>query len=320
MLLKIVSQFKGKKVAVLGDIMLDRYLWGEVTRISPEAPVPVVLKKKETFTPGAAANVAANIVSLGGNCDLIGVVGADEASLKLKDELNKRGIRTDMIVTDASRPTTQKTRVMGNRQQLARLDKEKRDAVSGSVEEEIIKKINQIAKDCDAFVISDYVKGLLTPKIAAEVHKVCSQNDIRIVCDGKPQNKELFKNCYLITPNKKEAVAMVGNGKETIEVVGQKLSHKLNCNVLITLSEQGMILIEKNGSIVNIPTKAREVFDVSGAGDTVATATALAIAAKAPLSDACRIGNYAAGVVVGKLGTSIITLKELEEAIISDEK
>ena len=113
---------------------------------------------------------------------------------------------------------------------------------------------------------------------------------------------------------------MVGNGKETIEVVGQKLSHKLNCNVLITLSEQGMILIEKNGSIVNIPTKAREVFDVSGAGDTVATATALAIAAKAPLSDACRIGNYAAGVVVGKLGTSIITLKELEEAIISDEK
>ena len=194
-----------------------------------------------------------------------------------------------------------------------------RASISANTEDEVIKKIKEATKKCDAFVVSDYAKGLLTVRIASTIHEECEQKKIPIICDGKPQNKELFKNSYLITPNKKEAYAMAeADDKESIESVGQKLSHELNCNVLITLSEQGMILFEKKRAVTKIPTKAKEVFDVSGAGDTVVAATALSLAAGMPLNEACKIGNYAAGVVVGKLGTTTITQKELEKAIKDD--
>lgn len=319
-LLEIVKKFNGKKIVVIGDVMLDRYLWGDVSRISPEAPVPVVLMKKESCVPGGAANTAANVASLGGECSVIGVVGTDETAQKLRQELSLRKIDTKFLAFDAQRPTTQKTRVMGNRQQLARLDKEKRTEISGNIEDDIIKNIKTAALACDVFIVSDYAKGVLTKKVAEAVHEASEARKIPIISDGKPRNKESFRNSYLLTPNRKEAYIMAGaSEKQGIEDVGGKLAHDMNSNVLITLSEEGMILFEKIGKATRILTKAREVFDVSGAGDTAVAASALSIAAGADLVDACKIGNYAAGIVVGKLGTTSTNTKELEQAIKDDE-
>ncbi len=315
MLKDAIVRFASKKISVVGDVMLDRYLWGEVSRISPEAPVPVVLLKQDTNVPGGAANTCKNVTGLGGGCEIIGVVGSDDAAQALRASLGN--VSGSLLVTDATRPTIQKTRVMGNRQQLARLDKEVRTPIGVETEKQLIASIKQATGD--TFVVSDYAKGTLTSAAIAAVHAHCRDKKIPLICDGKPQNKDWFKGCTLITPNKKEAYAMAGaHEKESIESIGQRLTHELGSNVLITLSEHGMILFETSGKTTHIPTKAQEVFDVSGAGDTAVAAIALALASGASLIDACRIGNYAAGIVVGKLGTAICSQKELLGAVGAD--
>ena len=311
---EFLGKFKGQKIAVIGDVMLDRYLWGEVNRISPEAPVPVVLMKQETIVPGGAGNTANNIAALSGEAEIISVIGNDHAGKLLSSEFQKLGIK-DGLVTDNSRPTIQKTRVMGNKQQIIRMDKEKTNPIDANISKKIIDKIK--TSKATVHVLSDYAKGTITDEIIKEINLMKT----KLICDGKPKNKQWFKNCYLITPNKKEAYEMAGaNDKASVESVGRILAKELNCNVLMTLADKGMTLFEKEGKITHIPAKAKEVYDVSGAGDTVVATAALALSAGAGLIDACKIANYAAGIVVGKLGTATTTIDEIKMAMeINDE-
>ncbi len=312
----ILMQFQKQRITVLGDIMLDRYLWGDVSRISPEAPVPIVRLEKETHVPGGASNTADNIAALKGTVYLIGIIGADEAGQTLRASLEKHGVKTDHLVIDSKRPTIQKTRVMGNRQQLARLDKEDKTSASGATEEALITQLRVCAQKSSIIVISDYAKGTITERIMHEVHTLAKEKNLLVICDGKPQNKEWFKNSYLLTPNKKEAYSMAGAAaNESPEEVGKKLAAEYNSAILMTLSEKGMLLIEKNATITHLSAQAREVFDVSGAGDTVVATLALCLCAGANLTQASTIANFAAGIVVGKLGTATATIEEIQAAI-----
>jgi D-beta-D-heptose 7-phosphate kinase/D-beta-D-heptose 1-phosphate adenosyltransferase len=317
-LLSLLHLLKGKKILVIGDIMLDKYIWGEVFRISPEAPVPIVHVTKETYVPGGAANVANNIVSIGGEAYVCSVVGQDRSGKALVDELEKRGIKTEAIVEDGNRPTIQKIRVMGGRQQLLRMDKENSDYVDSEIEEKIIDKIKTLLSSVDAVVISDYAKGVITEKLMENVRKYCIETKKPVIVDGKPVHKLWFKDLTIITPNTNEAIEMSGiviKKDDDVVSVGKRLMEELNTNVLITRGEKGMTLFDKEGKISDIPTKAREVYDVSGAGDTVVGVLSLGLASGMDLNSASQIANYAAGIVVGKLGTATVSIEELEQMI-----
>jgi len=317
-LLSLLPMIKGKKILVIGDVMLDKYIWGEVFRISPEAPVPIVHVTKETFVPGGAANVANNIVSVGGEAYVCSVVGQDRSGKVLIEELEKRGIKTEAIIEDSNRPTIQKIRVMGGKQQLLRMDKENSDYVSAETEAKIIDKIRTLLNSADAIVISDYAKGVVTEKLMENIRKYCIEANKPVIVDGKPKHKMWFRDLTIITPNTNEAIEMSGivmKKDGDVISVGKKLMEELNTNVLITRGEKGMTLFEKKGAIANIPTKAREVYDVSGAGDTVVGVLALGLAAGIDLENAAHLANYAAGIVVGKLGTATVSIEELEQMI-----
>lgn len=304
-----VSLFAGRKVLVIGDVMLDRYLHGDVTRISPEAPVPVVRVERESFVPGGAANTANNIVSLGGVAHVISVVGADSSGSLLLREMEKSGIDTSGILRDSSRPTIEKTRVLGQTHQMLRLDYESVDSVGASVESNIIKNIERAVPLVDIVVISDYGKGVVTENMLQFLYDACERNGKDIIVDPKPKNAKFFTNVFLVTPNEKEAMEITG--EEDVEKCAESLSHMLSANILITRGEKGMFLYEKNRRKAFIPTQAREVFDVSGAGDTVVATLALCIAAGMEIEDAAVAANQAAGIVVGKMGTSVVTPDEL---------
>ena len=304
-----VSLFAGRKVLVIGDVMLDRYLHGDVTRISPEAPVPVVRVERESFVPGGAANTANNIVSLGGVAHVISVVGADSSGSLLLREMEKSGIDTSGILRDSSRPTIEKTRVLGQTHQMLRLDYESVDSVGASVESNIIKNIEKAVPLVDIVVISDYGKGVVTENMLQFLYDACERNGKDIIVDPKPKNAKFFTNVFLVTPNEKEAMEITG--EEDVEKCAESLSHMLSANILITRGEKGMFLYEKNRRKAFIPTQAMEVFDVSGAGDTVVATLALCIAAGMEIEDAAVAANQAAGIVVGKMGTSVVTPDEL---------
>ena len=306
-----VSLLAGRKVLVLGDVMLDRYLHGDVTRISPEAPVPFVRVERESFVPGGAANTANNIVSLGGLAHVIGVVGSDSSGSLLLREMEKSGIDTSGILRDSGRPTIEKTRVLGQTHQMIRLDYEKADKVGASVESALIKNIEKAVPFVDIVVVSDYGKGVITENVLQFLYDSCARNGKNIVVDPKPKNARLFNGVFLVTPNEKEAKEITG--EEDVEKCAQALCNMLSTNVLITRGEKGMFLYEKNGRKIAIPTQAREVFDVSGAGDTVIAALALCIAAGMEIKDAAAVANQAAGIVVGKMGTSTVTPDDLRK-------
>jgi len=317
-LLGLLPLLKGKKILVIGDIMLDKYIWGEVFRISPEAPVPIVHVTKETYVPGGAANVANNIVSIGGEAYVCSVVGQDRSGKVLIEELEKRGIKTEAIIEDTSRPTIQKIRVMGGRQQLLRMDKENSAYINEETEQNVIDKLKMLLDSMDAVVISDYAKGVVTEKLMENIRKYCFETKKPVIVDGKPVHKSWFKDLTIITPNTNEAIEMSGiviKNDGDVTSAGKKLMEELNTNVLITRGEKGMTLFEKSGNVTNIPTKAREVYDVSGAGDTVVSIMSLALAAKIDLVNAAHLANYAAGIVVGKLGTATVSIEELEQMI-----
>ena len=317
-LIRIVDQFKNKKILVLGDVMLDKYIWGEVARISPEAPVQIVNVVKEEYVPGGASNVAANIAELGAKVWMVGVVGNDETRNKLIGEIAKKNINSDFLISDPEKRTILKVRVFGRNQQLLRFDYEKKGDISSSTEEKLLSSVKKIIREIDAIIISDYAKGTITKRLMENLKRISGKSSMKIIVDPKPEHKEFYKNVTLITPNTTEAKKMIGlseEDEEDIKVIGKTLLKELNSNVLITRSEKGMSLFEKDGKTLNIPTFAKEVYDIIGAGDTSVAALALALASGASLEESAIIANHAAGITVGKVGTSTVTAEELKRSI-----
>ena len=317
-LLGALPFFKVKKVMVIGDIMLDKYIWGDVSRISPEAPVQVVNVQRESYSPGGAANVAANIAALSGQAYMVGIVGDDRASETLIEELETRGINVEGVITDASRPTTQKVRIIGKNQQLLRVDYEKRGDTEADTENDLIEFISKTISDIDVIVISDYAKGVITEKTMQKVMELAAHPQKRVVIDPKPSHKSLYRNATVISPNHLEAFQMAGEDPEEtgrVDEVGMKLLRELDSNILITRGEKGMSLYEKSGKITSVPTYAQEVYDIIGAGDAVVATLALGLGSGLTLKEAAILANHAAGIVVRKVGTSTASVEELEQSV-----
>lgn len=325
---KLVQRIGGKKILVVGDIIVDHFVWGTVSRISPEAPVPVVNVTKEEFLLGGGANVLHNIYSLGGEAVLCGIIGADEMGTRLKDLLQDLGASTDGLVK-GKRPTTVKTRVVAQGQQVVRFDREQTRAPSQETITGMIEYLDQNLMDFDAVIISDYYKGVigkpLMTRLLARVAEVEEESGrkIPVVVDPKPSEPERFYGASLITPNHLEAEKMSGMTivtTEDLRSAAALLLEKAGCQaVLITRGEAGMALLEKGKDLVAIPTTAQAVFDVTGAGDTVIAALALGLAAETPFADAAALANIAAGVVVGKIGTATVTREELLAVLHGEE-
>lgn len=316
---QIVSKFSDLRIVALGDLMLDEFIWGEVRRISPEAPVPVVEIKRETWHPGGAGNVVSNLLELGARAVPVGVVGDDEAAKMLRDRFAERKAGIEGIITDSSRPTTRKTRVVAHSQQMVRADREDRSPVSNAIEARVIAAFNQALSDADAVIVSDYDKGLLTPRVLRAVIE-SAQSRGRIIClDPKIRNFAHYREVDVITPNQSEAERATGveiTDESSLVAAARRIRDLIACrNVLITRGERGMSMLDAGGEVMSIPTVAREVYDVTGAGDTVIAALTLALASAANLNEAAIIANHAAGVVVGKVGTAAISRDELLAAL-----
>ena len=314
-----IRNFRNAKVLVVGDLILDEFLWGDVSRISPEAPVPVVWVKKESFMPGGASNVANNLSSLGANVHLVGVVGDDEHSAILKGELEQKGVNTAGIITDESRPTILKTRVVAQHQQVVRIDKELVDPLSANIVSKLVRYIEGIMKDIDAVIIEDYGKGVITSALLSKILPIAKRHNKIISVDPKEEHFKYYRGVSVITPNNHEASKAVGfaiKDDATLLKAGEMLLKKLNCKIaLITLGENGMAVFQKAKPMEQIPTVAQEVFDVSGAGDTVIASYTLSLAAGADPIMAAHIANCAAGIVVGKVGIAVVTPNELLDRI-----
>jgi len=306
---KIIKNFKGRKLLVIGDLILDHYIWGKVNRISPEAPVPVVEVSRESSLLGGAANVARNIVSLGGEASVIGMVGHDRAGEMLVSMLEAEGIALGGIF-DADRPTTIKTRVIAHNQQVVRFDREDSTYVGGRLQRGIADYIADILGGFDAVVISDYKKGMISKKLVELIVRHALKRNLFIAVDPKVGHFDFYRGVSLITPNIAEASR--GSGIEiiddhTLQKAGRKLLRDLHLSaVLLTRGEDGMSLFMKD-STVHIPTVAQKVYDVTGAGDTVIAAFTLALAAGASMEEAAELSNHAAGIVVGVVGTAVAT-------------
>jgi D-glycero-beta-D-manno-heptose-7-phosphate kinase len=319
-LISFIKQFKNKKILVLGDVMLDKYIWGDVSRISPEAPVQIVNVGKESYSPGGAANVANNIAALNAKSLMVGIVGNDLTRQQLIAELEKRNIDVTGLIEDQNKRTIRKVRVFGKNQQLLRFDYEKKGYVSTETENNILDFISKKIDEIDAIVISDYAKGTITKTLMEKLINICKEKNKIIVVDPKPKHRDFYKNATLITPNHKEAHEMTGFEEEEtvdadIERMGKKLLEDLNSNILVTKGEKGMSLFEKDGKVTNIPTFAKEVYDIVGAGDTSVATLTLALASGASFEEAAIIANHAAGITVGKIGTSTLNLDELKKSI-----
>lgn len=313
---EIIEKAKGKQVAVVGDVMLDRFFWGSVTRVSPEAPVPVIDVEDETFHLGGAANVAKNLSSLGLKPILFGLIGDDNSGKLFKNIAEEYGISTDGLYSDSNRPTTVKTRIIGNNQHIARIDREERKPIDKQGEVFILNSLKS-NWDLKGIILEDYNKGVLSEQLIKDIIDFANDKSIPIFVDPKKDNFFSYKNVTLFKPNRKEAQVALENpmkSKEHIIDAGNKLLSSLNCdNVLITLGSEGMMLFEKDGTISSVPTYARKVSDVSGAGDTAIATIAATIAGEANLKEASALANYASGIVVEKPGIVSIEIDELLE-------
>jgi len=315
----IISNFDNARVMVIGDLILDEFVWGRVDRISPEAPVPVVWVDRESFMPGGASNVANNIATLGGKVDLVGIIGNDERGGILKSELDQRGVVTDGIIVDRTRPTVLKSRVIAHKQQIVRIDRELVNPVSQKVLSRVISYVKKRMRDIDILIIEDYGKGMITPQLLKDIVPVAKRFKKIIAVDPKEDHFSFYKGVTLITPNADETSRATGikmQSKRTIEEAGRKLLTKLKCKMaLITLGEKGMALFSEGKRQISIPTIAQDVYDVSGAGDTVIGTFCLALASGAKDVEAAHIANCAAGIVVGKVGIEVVNKDELIEKI-----
>lgn len=319
-LLELIDQFDQSRILVLGDFILDQFVWGSVDRISPEAPVPVVSVERESYMPGGALNVANNIRTLGGTVYPSGVVGRDIEGRMLLKAMRREGIETEGVIYDAERRTSLKTRVIAHSQQVVRFDREKIDEISKADQNKILKYLHKKIKTVNVIIVEDYGKGVIQPKMIAEIISLAKKNNIPVIVDPKEKHFNYYTGATVITPNRKEAYGAIeqytSEQKLSIEQVGNKLLKQLKLKaVLMTLGEDGMALFEKDGALTKIATVAREVYDVSGAGDTVIAVFSMVLAAKGSLKQAAQIANIAAGIVVGKLGTSTVSLDELKNYI-----
>lgn len=316
---EILAQFPQRKILVLGDIMVDEYIWGIVSRISPEAPVPVVEVEDENIRLGGAANVVANIRALRGQADLVGVAGGDSMAERLLHEIEQIGVKLDGIVVDRSRKTTIKTRVVAGSQHVVRFDRESTedldDGLGGRIQELVQDRLDHV----DALVISDYGKGVINARLLEVVVPLARARGVVTVVDPKINHFDLYRQVSVLTPNHREAMAAWGRpirGEADVAAAGRHLLDRLKVQaVLVTRGERGMSLYEGNGRVSQIPAVAKEVFDVTGAGDTVVGSMALALASRATMVEAAQVANHAAGVVVGKRGTATVSLAELKRSL-----
>ncbi|MBI2422814.1 MAG: hypothetical protein HYV27_08285 [Candidatus Hydrogenedentes bacterium] len=318
------TAWQGKRVGVVGDLMLDRYVWGEATRISQEAPIPVVSVRKETARPGGAANVLNNLSTLGAVPVAFGVAGEDEGGALLCGLLEDLGVETAGILRDAARPTTEKTRVIAGNQQVVRVDKEVKAPLSSAIEDALVHSVEAglRAGRLDAIVLEDYAKGVLMGSVLARVTAAARAAGVPVMLDPHPANAHCASGITLMTPNHNEAFALAGayltetrypiESDDALREVAARIQSRWEVeNLLITLGAGGMALYSRGGAPLHVPTRAMEVFDVSGAGDTVITAFTLALLAGATPPEAAIVSNHAAGIVVGKVGTVPVHTEEL---------
>ncbi len=323
-LLNLFKNFENVKIAVVGDLMLDRYIWGSVNRISPEAPVPVIEVEGEDSKLGGAGNVANNIKSLGAFPLLIGVVGDDREGEILFDLMKREGFNTGGIIIDQSRPTTVKTRVIAHSQHVVRIDRESREPINYSIQERIKEIILQNIHQLNAIIIEDYNKGVVVRNLIYDLVEIAKKYDIVITVDPKFDNFFEFKNVTVFKPNRKEVEDVLGRKIDTEEKVieaGKILLERLKCEyLLLTRGEKGMTLFTKNGDVRHIPTKARKVADVSGAGDTVISTITVALAGGADIIESATLANYAAGIVVEEVGVVPVDKEKLFKVALLDSR
>lgn len=319
---EIFNNFNFKKIGILGDLMLDRYLWGNVNRISPEAPVPVVEIDNESNRLGGAANVAHNVKSLGAIVKIFGIVGDDDDGKILYDLLSKYGFNTDGILKDKNRPTTVKTRVIANKQHVVRVDREDRREITKDIEEKILEVFKSNLNDLDAVIIEDYNKGLVTKSLINSIVELCNINGIIVNVDPKFNNFFEYKNVTVFKPNRKETEEALGiklTDENSYKLAAEKLSNILNAKyIIITRGEEGMSIRLNDGEFITIPTTARKVADVSGAGDTVISTLTVAMAAGANVHEAAILANTAGGIVCGEVGIVPIQKDILYEVLLED--
>lgn len=315
----IADAFAGKRIIVLGDMMLDEFIWGRVRRISPEAPVPVVEVDRQTLALGGAGNVVSNLVALGAATTPIGVLGDDLDAARLRGAFGELGVSAIRLVVDSARSTTVKTRIIAHNQQVVRADRESRARIAAAIEDRVAESFRDAIEAADAVVVSDYGKGLLTPGLLAHVLRAAGERGLIVCLDPKMSSFVHYQPVTVITPNNQEASDASGipiEDEQSLTEAGRKLLGSIDTRaVLITRGEEGMALFTSGGpdgaEVTHIPTVAREVYDVTGAGDTVIATLALALASGASLEEAAVLANHAAGVVVGKVGTASLTRDEL---------
>jgi D-glycero-beta-D-manno-heptose-7-phosphate kinase len=314
----LLPRLGGQTILIVGDLMLDHFVIGRVDRISPEAPVPVVQFDHEEYRLGGAANVAHNVAALGGRVEMVGIAGEDPEAGRLRADLARLSIGTSGIVIDSSRCTTRKLRVVTTRnQQVARIDYESDREVAGELEAEVIQRIFALAESASAILVSDYLKGVVSRGVAAAAAGAARRRKIPLLVDPKVPHIDYYAGATVITPNHHEAEAVTHMRIRTSEEAGlaaRRFRERAECeSVLITRGEHGMWLLGPETE-TELPAEAREVSDVTGAGDTVIATMTLALAAGAPLADAARLANRAAGIVVGKFGPAVVTVEELQRS------
>lgn len=311
----LFKNFSKIKILVFGDVMLDQYWWGSVDRISPEAPVPVLNLEKKSYVAGGAANVAANIAGLGARPILFGVTGRDPEGQSFPGILKKIKVPDEFLFSFEDRKTTTKTRIVGHQQQIVRIDQESTEKLSTAQEQLVWNKVEEVFEQADIILISDYAKGFVTDNLALRLITKARENNKIILIDPKGKKYEKYKKATLMTPNQKEALDATNYetiDNETIDLIGDTLLRDLSLEALIiTRGEKGMMLFEKGQAPKNLNASARNVYDVTGAGDTVIATLAVAIGAGATFFEAAGLANIAAGIVVEEMGTTVIELEKL---------
>jgi D-beta-D-heptose 7-phosphate kinase/D-beta-D-heptose 1-phosphate adenosyltransferase len=310
-----IDEFKNVTALVIGDLMIDEYLWGSVERISPEAPVPVVCVQKESHTLGGAGNVIHNLVAMGATVMAIGTAGTGKAGQMIFEKLESLGIETDGIISEPQRPTTRKTRVIASNQQMLRIDREIKRNINGDTLERLVKIIEDKISRVNLVILSDYDKGLVTRELVAKTVKLAKKHHVLTLADPKSLDFSKYSEVSVLTPNKKEAslaAHMDIRSEKDLFVAGRKIMDQAKLErLLITCGKDGMVLFERGKEPYTIESKARQIFDVSGAGDTAISFLGLGLAMGASFKDSARVANAAAGIVVAKVGTAAVSLDEL---------
>jgi rfaE bifunctional protein kinase chain/domain len=312
---EFLAKLKDNKVLVVGDLMIDEYIWGGVTRVSPEAPVPIVGVTNETLRLGGAANVANNILSLGGQVEVCGVLGDDQMGRWMRSDLKKKNIGVRGIVTCTGRPTTVKTRVIAHDQQVVRVDKEVTTPLDRADEDMVLGSAESFLGECGCVVISDYAKGVITPTLMRELVDLAKKHSVPVAVDPKINQFSIYKGVTVLTPNLFEAAAGAGlviDSMEALVKAGHRIIEKLGCEYLIiTRGDQGMTLFSGKKDYSHIEAYSRPVYDVTGAGDTVISTLSLALASGLSMEEGAYLANVAAGVVVGEVGTVPISREQM---------